>query len=129
MESNRFLYLDPDVLVCSSVQPLFKMLGENLIAAAARDYYFYDIFGSKLQERSPELPKHALYSNSGVNQANSEAWRNRKVSERGHRLSRFSAGRRSRTEVSDAFNVVVARRSLKELGLIGNVQLGAFGIL
>ena len=120
---NQFLYLDADVLVRSSVQPLFKMLGENVIAAAARDYYFYDILGSQLQERSPELPKHALYFNSGVIQVNIEAWRNRKVSERAIAYLDFH-GRAVSHGDQDALNVVLAGE-LKELDLSWNVQLGA----
>jgi lipopolysaccharide biosynthesis glycosyltransferase len=120
---NEFLYLDADLLVRTSVQPLFKMLEENIIAAAVRDYFFYDIFGSKLQERSPELPKDAPYFNSGVIQVNAEAWRDRKVSERAIAYLDFHGSAVSHGD-QDALNVVLAGE-LKELDLSWNVQLGA----
>jgi lipopolysaccharide biosynthesis glycosyltransferase len=120
---NQFLYLDSDVLVRRSVQPLFNMLGENTIAAAARDYYFYDILGSGLQERSPELPKHEPYFNSGVIQVNVEAWRDRKVSKRAMAYLDFHGSAVSHGD-QDALNVVLAGE-LKEMDFSWNVQLGA----
>jgi lipopolysaccharide biosynthesis glycosyltransferase len=46
---KEFLYLDADLLVRSSVQPLFEILDRNLVPAAVRECYFYDIFGSRLR--------------------------------------------------------------------------------
>ena len=51
---GRFLYLDSDLLVCTSVSPLFGVLGENTIAAAARDYY-YDVLENGLKQTYSEL--------------------------------------------------------------------------
>jgi lipopolysaccharide biosynthesis glycosyltransferase len=121
---SEFLYLDADLLIRSSVQPLFHMLKENVPAAAVREYYFYDILGSKLQERSPELPKAAPYFNSGVIQVNVEAWRDRKVSERAIDYLDFYGPAVSHGD-QDALNVVLVGE-LKELDLTWNVQLGAF---
>ena len=70
------------MLVRSSVQPLFKMFGENLIAAACQRLLFLRY-----------IRKQAARKDSGiaeVNQVNSEAWRNRKVSERASPVSIFS---------------------------------------
>jgi lipopolysaccharide biosynthesis glycosyltransferase len=120
---REFLYLDADLLVRSSVQPLFHMLKENVPAAAVRDYYFYDILGSRLQERSPELPTDAPYFNSGVIHVNVEAWRDRKVSERAIDYLDFYGPTVSHGD-QDALNVVLAGE-LKELDLSWNVQLGA----
>ena len=120
---NQFLYLDSDVLVRNSVRPLFNILGENTIAAAARDYYFYDILGSGLQERSSELPKHEPYFNAGVMQVNAEAWRDRKVSERAIAYLHLYGSAVSHGD-QDALNVVLAGE-LKEMDVSWNVQLGA----
>jgi lipopolysaccharide biosynthesis glycosyltransferase len=121
---SQFLYLDSDVLVRSSVQPLFNLLGENTIAAAVRDYYFHDIFGSGLQERSPELQKDEPYFNSGVIQINAKAWRDQKVSERAMAYLDFHGSAVSHGD-QDALNVVLAKQ-FKEMDLSWNVQLGAF---
>lgn len=120
---DQFLYLDSDVLVRRSVQPLFSMLKENTIAAAARDYYFYDILGSGLHERSPELPTHEPYFNSGVIQINLGPWRNRKVSERAIAYLDLYGSAVSHGD-QDALNVVLAGE-LKEMDFSWNVQLGA----
>jgi lipopolysaccharide biosynthesis glycosyltransferase len=119
---NQFLYLDSDVLVRSSVKPLFSILGEKTIAAA-RDYYFYDILGSGLQERSPDLPKHGPYFNAGVIQVNVESWRNRKVSERAIDYLQLYGSAVSHGD-QDALNVVLAG-DLKEMDFSWNVQIGA----
>jgi lipopolysaccharide biosynthesis glycosyltransferase len=120
---KQFLYLDSDVLVRSSVQPLFNLLGENAVAAAARDYFFYDILGSGLHERSPELAKHEPYFNSGVIQVNVEAWRDRKVSERAMAYLDFHGSAVSHGD-QDALNVVLTGQ-LEELDFSWNVQIGA----
>jgi lipopolysaccharide biosynthesis glycosyltransferase len=120
---SEFLYLDADLLVRSSVQPLFRMLKENVPAAAVRDYYIYDIFGSGLQARSPELPTQGPYFNSGVIQINVEAWRDLKISEQAIAYLDSHGGAASYGD-QDALNVVLAGE-LKELDLSWNVQLGA----
>ena len=120
---SQCLYLDSDVLVRSSVQPLFGILEENTIAAATRDYHFYDILGSGLQESSPELAKDGPYFNSGVVQVNVEAWRDRKVSERAMDYLDLHGSAASHGD-QDALNVVLAGE-FKEMDLSWNVQVGS----
>ncbi|HEY5812750.1 MAG TPA: glycosyltransferase family 8 protein, partial [Terrimicrobiaceae bacterium] len=120
---EQFLYLDSDLLVRSSVQPLFKMLGEREVAAAARDYYFHDVSGSKLHERSPELYKEAPYFNSGVLQVNSDVWREQKVSERITSYLQLHGSAVSHGD-QDGLNVVLTGE-LKEMDPSWNVQVGA----
>ncbi len=122
--SAAFLYLDSDLLVRTSVSPLFEVLGENTIAAAARDYY-YDVLGNGLKETYSELnvPKDDPYFNAGVMMLNADAWRNRQVSERAiEYLDRHAALVMHGDQ--DALNAVLAGE-LKELDLSWNVQLGA----
>lgn len=120
---GQFLYLDSDVLVRSSVRPLFNVLGENTSAAVVRDYYHYDLLGGGLLDRSPELPAHELYFNSGVMQINVQAWRDRKVSERAMAYLDFHGAAVPNGD-QDALNIALLGE-LKELDLSWNVQLGA----
>jgi lipopolysaccharide biosynthesis glycosyltransferase len=122
-EVDQFLYLDADLLVRESVRPLFETLGESATAAAARDYYFYDILGSGLQQMSPELAGHEPYFNSGVIQINVKAWRDRKVSERAIAYLDLHGSAVSHGD-QDALNVVLAGE-VTELDFSWNVQLGA----
>jgi lipopolysaccharide biosynthesis glycosyltransferase len=121
---SRFLYLDSDLLVRSSVSPLYEMLGENTIAVAARDYY-YDVLESGLKQTYSELnvEKNHPYFNSGVMMVNADAWRSREVSERAMEyLDRHAATVLHGDQ--DALNAILAGE-LKELDLSWNVQLGA----
>jgi lipopolysaccharide biosynthesis glycosyltransferase len=121
---SRFLYLDSDVLVRSSVRSLYDMVAGSTIAAAARDYYYF-ILESGLSKTFAELrvPKNEPYINSGVMMVNAEAWRDREVSERAmayldQHVSTILHGDQ------DALNAVLAG-ALKEMDLLWNVQLGA----
>ncbi len=121
---GRFLYLDSDLLVRTSVSPLFGVLGENTIAAAARDYY-YDVLENGLKQTYSELnvAKDHPYFNSGVMVVDADAWRSRQVSERAMEyLNRHAALIMHGDQ--DALNAVLAGE-LKELDLSWNVQLGA----
>ena len=121
---NRFLYLDSDVLVRTSVHSLYDLVGENTIAAAARDY-FYDVLESGLKETFSELRvgKNEPYINSGVMLVNADAWRNREVSERAMAYLNDHASTVLHGD-QDALNAVLAGE-LKEMDLSWNVQLGA----
>ena len=79
-EVNRFLYLDADLLVRSSVYPLYEMLTEDTAAAAVRDYYH------ARKRVAPDILRIARRGERtvfqcGVMLVNAEAWRNRKVPE------------------------------------------------
>ena len=122
---NRFLYLDSDLLARSSVLPLYDLVGENAVAAAARDYY-YDVLESGLKHTFAELGvgKNEPYFNSGVMMVDADAWRNREVSERAIAYLNNHASTVMHGD-QDALNAVLAGQ-LREMDLSWNVQLGAF---
>lgn len=123
-EVNRFLYLDSDVLVRSSVYPLYEILTEDTVAAAARDYFYY-IVKSGLRQTYSELRVAANepYFNAGVMLVNAEAWRNRKVPEQALAYLDLHASTVLHGD-QDALNAVLAG-DVKEMDLSWNVQLGA----
>ena len=79
---GRFLYLDSDLLVRTSVSPLFGVLGENTIAAAARDYYHDRARGTKADLFRIERGERSSLFQFRSDGVDADAWRSRQVSER-----------------------------------------------
>jgi hypothetical protein len=79
-EVNRFLYLDADLLVRSSVYPLYEKLTEDTAAAAVRDYYHARKRVAPDILRIVRRGERTVFQ-CGVMLVNAEAWRNRKVPE------------------------------------------------
>jgi lipopolysaccharide biosynthesis glycosyltransferase len=121
---DRFLYLDSDVLVRSSVLPLFAELSDDKIALAIRDYGYSDIqHGLKHTYEELRLDPAAPHVNSGVMMINARLWRDKNI-----RTQAVNYLTRYRTTIlhpdQDALNAVLCGQ-LSEADLGWNVQIGA----
>ncbi len=121
---DRFLYLDSDILVRSSLLPLFADLPDDKIAAAIRDYGYSDIeHGLKQTYEALGLNPAAPYVNTGIMMINARLWRNEDITTQAvNYLQRYR-----KTIVhpdQDALNAVLSGK-LNEVDLAWNVQIGA----
>jgi len=121
---DRFLYLDSDVLVRSSVLPLFAELSSDKIALAIRDYGYSDIrHGLKRTYKELLLDAAAPYVNSGVMMINARLWRDEDIT-----TQALNYLQKYRTTIlhpdQDALNAVLCNK-LTEVDLGWNVQIGA----
>ena len=122
---DKFLYLDSDLLVRSSVYPLYEMLTEDTVAAAVRDYFHYVYSKAGCAKHIPNCASRrmSLYFNAGIMLVNAKAWRDRKVPEQAIAYLDLHASTVLHGD-QDALNAVLAGE-IKEMDLAWNVQLGA----
>ncbi len=121
---DRFLYLDADILVRSSLLPLFAELPDDKLALGARDYFYSDIqHGLEQTYEKLGLDPAAPYVNSGVLMVNARLWRQEDIT-----AQAVNYLKRYRSTVShpdqDALNAVLSGK-LTEVDLAWNVQIGA----
>ena len=121
---ERFLYLDADLLVRSSLLPLFRALPDDKLALGTPDYFYRDIrHGLKQTHRQLGLDPAAPYVNSGVLMINARLWRQQEVTAQAvgylqqHRSTVLHPDQ-------DALNAVLCGK-LTEADLAWNVQIGA----
>ena len=121
---KRFLYLDSDLLIRSSVRPLFDTMPENAAASGARDYYYF-ILETGLPHTFSELgvPPNQPYINCGVMMMNAAVWRDREISQRALTYLDDHASTNLHGD-QDALNALLVGQ-INELDLSWNVQTGA----
>jgi lipopolysaccharide biosynthesis glycosyltransferase len=121
---DRFLYLDADVLVRSSLLPLFVDLPEDQLALGTRDYFYSDIrHGLKQTYQQLGLDPDAPYVNSGVLMINAHLWRREDITRQAVDYLQEHRSTIAHPD-QDALNAVLSRK-LTELDLAWNVQIGA----
>ena len=106
---DRILYLDCDLLVRDSLQPLFDLdLGRNWIAAVTNVFMPYHAHRpGELGLKDPER-----YFNAGVAVMNLDAMRRKRLSQKVLRYGRQNAERVGWRD-QDALNIVLGRRRLR----------------
>jgi lipopolysaccharide biosynthesis glycosyltransferase len=121
---DRFLYLDSDILVRSSLLPLFAALPDDKLALGTRDYGYNDIrHGLKQTYEMLGLNPAAPYVNAGVLMINARLWRNQDITTQA--LSYLQQYRSTIMHVDqDALNAVFSGK-LNEIDPAWNVQVGA----
>jgi lipopolysaccharide biosynthesis glycosyltransferase len=118
---SRFLYLDADLLVRSSVHPVLEDLPPTAVLAAAQDFGLYTL-GQGIPY-FPAAEPEAAYFNTGVLAVNSEAWRAEGVTARVLEfLGKYAADLTCSDQ--DGMNGVLQGR-FHLLDPAWNVQLGA----
>jgi len=121
---DRFLYLDADLLVRSSLLPLFAHLTEDKLAVGVRDYYYSDIaHGLKKTYRELGLDPNGPYVNSGVLVINARRWRDEDVTTQAVNYLQQNRATIAHPD-QDALNAVFSGK-LAEADLAWNVQVGA----
>jgi len=121
---DRFLYLDSDMLVRSSLLPLFAELPNDKLALGTRDYYYGDMRqGLKKTYEKLGLDPAAPYVNSGVLMINARLWRQDYITR--HAVNYLQQYRSTISHPDqDALNAVLSGR-VREVDLAWNVQIGA----
>jgi lipopolysaccharide biosynthesis glycosyltransferase len=121
---NRFLYLDSDILVRSSLLPLFAQLPDDKLALGIRDYGYSDIgHGLKKTYQKLGLDPAAPYVNSGVLMINARLWRQDCITRQAVNYLQQYRSMISHPD-QDALNAVLSGK-LTEADLAWNVQIGA----
>ena len=121
---DQFLYLDSDLLVRSSLLPLFFTLSDDTIVSGVRDYFYGDIReGLKQTYEELGLSPVIAYLNMGVMMINARLWKQRNITAQAlEYLQKYRATIAHGDQ--DALNAVFAG-SLSEIDFSWNVQLGA----
>jgi lipopolysaccharide biosynthesis glycosyltransferase len=121
---DKFLYLDSDLLVRTSLSPLFSTLSNDTIVSGVRDYFYSDIReGLKQTYEELGLSPVGAYLNTGVMMINARLWRQRNITAQAlEYLQKYRATVAHGDQ--DALNAVFAG-SLSEIDFLWNVQLGA----
>jgi lipopolysaccharide biosynthesis glycosyltransferase len=121
---DRFLYLDADILVRSSLLPLFADMRDDKLALGTRDYYYGDIrHGLKQTYEQLGLDPDAPYVNSGVLMINARLWRHEDITAKAVNYLQQHRSTIAHPD-QDALNAVLAGK-LTEVDLDWNVQVGA----
>jgi lipopolysaccharide biosynthesis glycosyltransferase len=121
---DRFLYLDADILVRSSLLPLFADLAGDKLASGARDYFYNDIqHGLEQTYQKLGLDPDAPYVNSGVLMINAQLWRHEDITTQAVNYLQEHRSTIAHPD-QDALNAVLAGK-LTEVDLAWNVQIGA----
>jgi lipopolysaccharide biosynthesis glycosyltransferase len=121
---DRFLYLDADILVRSSLLPLFADLPEGKLASGARDYFYGDIRrGLKHTYEKLGLDPAAPYVNSGVLMINAFLWRRQDITTQAVNYLQQYRSTIAHPD-QEALNAVLVGK-LTEVDLAWNVQIGA----
>jgi lipopolysaccharide biosynthesis glycosyltransferase len=121
---DRFLYLDADILVRSSLLPLFAELPDDKLALGTRDYFYGDIrHGLKQTCEQLGLDPATPYVNSGVLMINARLWRQEDITAQAVNYLQQYRSTISHPD-QDALNAVLSGK-LTEVDLAWNVQVGA----
>jgi lipopolysaccharide biosynthesis glycosyltransferase len=121
---DRFLYLDADILVRSSLLPLFAELTDDKLALGTRDYFYGDVRrGLRQTYQQLGLDPTAPYVNSGVLMINARLWRQEDITTRAvDYLQKYRSTIAHPDQ--DALNAVLSSK-LVDVDLAWNVQIGA----
>jgi lipopolysaccharide biosynthesis glycosyltransferase len=121
---DRFLYLDADILVRSSLLPLFADPPDGKLASGARDYFYSDIqHGLKQTYERLGLDPAAPYLNAGVLMINARSWRQEDITTQAlNYLQQYRSTIKHPDQ--DALNAVLSGK-LAEVDISWNVQIGA----
>lgn len=121
---DRFLYLDSDILVRSSLLPLFAELPDDKIALGIRDYGYSEIrHGLKQTYKALGLNPAGAYVNAGVMMINADLWRKKDITT--HAVNYLQQYRDTILHPDqDALNAVLCEK-LIEVDIAWNVQVGA----